>query len=69
MTPDEDFIVDHLPGDSRVVLAAGFSGHGFKFGAVIGQMLSDLALDGTLRASLDGKPFRLSREARPRLFR
>jgi sarcosine oxidase len=41
-TPTEDFIVDRVPG-SPVVVAAGFSGHGFKFTPLIGQMLADLA--------------------------
>ncbi|MEO8289275.1 MAG: N-methyl-L-tryptophan oxidase [Chloroflexota bacterium] len=44
MTPDEDFILDYLPGSRDVVVAAGFSGHGFKFGPVIGGLLAALAL-------------------------
>jgi len=44
---DEDFIVDKLPGyDDKVVVACGFSGHGFKFASVIGEILADLAIDG-----------------------
>ena len=44
---DEDFIVDHLPGyDGRVTIASGFSGHGFKFASVIGEILADLAIKG-----------------------
>ncbi len=27
-------------------MAAGFSGHGFKFASVVGEILADLALDG-----------------------
>jgi monomeric sarcosine oxidase len=45
MTPDEDFILDRHPEHANVALAAGFSGHGFKFAPVIGQHLADLALD------------------------
>ena len=46
-SPDEHFIIDAVPGtDGRVVLAAGFSGHGFKFVPVIGEILADLALSG-----------------------
>ena len=45
-TPDEHFIVDTHPQHAHVVIGAGFSGHGFKFSAVIGKMLSDIALDG-----------------------
>ncbi|MEA2574346.1 MAG: hypothetical protein QOH93_1644 [Chloroflexia bacterium] len=44
MTPDEDFYVDHMPGHPNVVLGAGFSGHGFKFGVLVGQLLAALAL-------------------------
>jgi sarcosine oxidase len=47
LTPDENFVVDHLPGfEGRVVVAAGFSGHGFKFTPVIGEVLAELTLDG-----------------------
>jgi sarcosine oxidase len=41
-TPTEDFVVDRV-ADSPLVVAAGFSGHGFKFTPLIGQMLADLA--------------------------
>lgn len=48
MTPDEDFVVGALPGtDGRVIVAAGFSGHGYKFSPVIGEVLADLAIAGT----------------------
>jgi sarcosine oxidase len=30
-----------------VAIAAGFSGHGFKFASVVGAILADLALDGS----------------------
>ena len=45
-SPDEDFIVDVHPDHSQVVLAAGFSGHGFKFASVVGEILADLAIEG-----------------------
>jgi sarcosine oxidase len=44
---DLNFIIDHLPGyDKDVVVACGFSGHGFKFVSVIGEILADLATKG-----------------------
>ncbi|MBS0205953.1 MAG: N-methyl-L-tryptophan oxidase [Planctomycetes bacterium] len=43
LTPDQHFIVDTHPHWPNVVLAAGFSGHGFKFAPVIGEALADLA--------------------------
>lgn len=46
-SPDENFIIDHLPGyDGKVSIACGFSGHGFKFASVVGEILADLATDG-----------------------
>jgi glycine/D-amino acid oxidase-like deaminating enzyme len=47
MTPDEHFILDHHPAYPQVVFGAGFSGHGYKFAPVIGEILADLALDGS----------------------
>jgi sarcosine oxidase len=47
MTPDEHFILDHHPSHPQVVFGAGFSGHGYKFAPVIGEILADLALDGS----------------------
>lgn len=44
---DENFIIDHLPGyDQDVTIACGFSGHGFKFVSVVGEILADLAISG-----------------------
>ena len=58
-TPDEHFIIDCLPDSPQVVVAAGFSGHGFKFSSVVGEILSDLAIDGA--TSHDIGMFRLAR--------
>lgn len=49
MSPDGHFLVDTLAEDPNVVVAAGFSGHGFKFASVMGEILADLALDGGTR--------------------
>jgi monomeric sarcosine oxidase len=49
MTPDEHFVIDVHPRYSQVCFAAGFSGHGFKFSAVVGEILADLALEGRTR--------------------
>jgi sarcosine oxidase len=43
MTADEHFIIDTHPSYPQVSLAAGFSGHGFKFSSVVGEILCDLA--------------------------
>ncbi len=42
-SPDEHFVIDMHPDCEDVVVAAGFSGHGFKFASVVGEMLADLA--------------------------
>ena len=49
MTPDNHFIIDHHPGFEKVAYATGFSGHGFKFAPVIGEVLADMVLDGSTR--------------------
>lgn len=53
LTPDEHFIVDRHPEHERLILCGGFSGHGFKFAPVIGEIAADLALDGTTRHPID----------------
>ncbi|WP_224336506.1 N-methyl-L-tryptophan oxidase [Haloprofundus halobius] len=45
-SPDEHFILDTLPEHPQVAVGAGFSGHGFKFASVVGEVLADLAVDG-----------------------
>jgi sarcosine oxidase len=47
LTPDEHFVIGRHPAHERVVIACGFSGHGFKFVPVVGEILADLALEGT----------------------
>lgn len=42
MSPDHHFILDRHPSRPRVTFACGFSGHGFKFCSVIGEVLADL---------------------------
>jgi sarcosine oxidase len=52
-TPDQDFVIDRT---GPITVLAGFSGHGFKFASVIGELAADL---------VDGEPgaqrFRLGR--------
>lgn len=48
-SPDEHFIVGALPDAPQVIVAAGFSGHGFKFAPVIGEIVAELAVDGATR--------------------
>jgi sarcosine oxidase len=48
-TSDDDFIVDRHPLHSQVSFGCGFSGRGYKFAPVIGEVLADLAIDGSTR--------------------
>lgn len=45
-SPDSHFIIDTIGAGRNVTYACGFSGHGFKFASVIGEVLADLALEG-----------------------
>jgi sarcosine oxidase len=45
-SPDSHFIIDKHPKHENVIVAAGFSGHGFKFASVVGEVLADLAVCG-----------------------
>jgi sarcosine oxidase len=58
-SPDEHFIVDLAHDAPRVVVAAGFSGHGFKFAPVMGEIVADLATTGSSPHSIER--FRLRR--------
>ncbi len=46
-TSDEHFVIAPHPAHQSVTVACGFSGHGFKFVPVVGEVLADLALTGT----------------------
>ena len=59
LTPDENFIIDLHPHYQNVAIASGFSGHGFKFSSVVGQILGDLVISG--KTDLDISPFSLNR--------
>jgi sarcosine oxidase len=52
-TPDLHFIIGPHPAAAHCIVAAGFSGHGFKFASVVGEILADLAADGTTRHEID----------------
>jgi len=46
VTPDEQAILGKLPGVEGVVIAAGFSGHGFMHGPIVGKLMAEEILDG-----------------------
>jgi sarcosine oxidase len=51
-TPDRNFILDRHPTQPNVVYGCGFSGHGFKFSAVIGEVLAELSSEGKTHHSV-----------------
>jgi sarcosine oxidase len=48
-SPDEHFLIDRLPDTPHVTVAAGFSGHGYKFCSLVGEVMADLAISGATR--------------------
>ena len=52
MTKDSDFVIGRDPKHASIVYGYGFSGHGFKFGPVIGDIAADLVLDGGTRRDI-----------------
>jgi sarcosine oxidase len=54
----EEFIIDRLPQDRRIIVASPCSGHGAKFASAIGEVLAALALDRAFQADA---AFRLDR--------
>jgi sarcosine oxidase len=60
-SPDEHFLIGRHPDSQSAVVGAGFSGHGYKFCSVVGEILADLAIDGSTRHDIE--LFRLDRFA------
>ena len=58
-TPDRHFILDRHPVHPEISIAAGFSGHGYKFCSVIGEVMADLVQDERGRHNIEF--FRLGR--------
>jgi sarcosine oxidase len=59
-----EFIIDRLPEDPRIIVASPCSGHGAKFATAIGSMLADLALDAGVQPLPAFRLDRFSRFAR-----
>lgn len=53
MTPDENFIIDHHPDNHNIIIASGFSGHGFKFSSVIGEIIRDIIIEKPLQYDIN----------------
>ena len=59
LTPDRDFLLGPHPHHANTIIGAGFSGHGFKFSAIVGNLLAELALGQSPSQPLER--FRLER--------
>jgi len=61
MSPDHDAILGPVDGLDGLLLAAGFSGHGFQHAPIVGRILAELAIDAP--PTVDISPLRLGRFA------
>jgi glycine/D-amino acid oxidase-like deaminating enzyme len=59
MSPDMLPTLDRLEHPAGLVIATGFSGHGFGLGPAAGEAVAELVLDG--RAAIDLDAFRYRR--------
>lgn len=63
LTPDEHFVIDQHPDHPGVTLCGGFSGHGFKFAPVVGEIAAALALNESSRHEIGFLSLRRFRSA------
>jgi sarcosine oxidase len=63
-TPDDHFIIDRHPRHENVLIAGGFSGHGFKFAPLVGEMMADMVTTGRSQHPIDF--FSIARFTAPR---
>ena len=69
VTPDFNPVISTTPVDG-LIIAAGFSGHGFKISPAVGALVADLVVDGTSsEPRVPESDFRLSRFAEGDLLR
>ena len=66
-TPDENPVIDFVPGTDNIIFAVGFSGTGFKLGPVTGNMLADMAMGLTTHQQLEMLSLRRWSEEKPKL--
>ena len=52
-TPDLHFVISLHPEHPQIAIACGFSGHGYKFCSVVGEILADLVTEGSTRHLID----------------
>ncbi len=59
MTPDEVPVFGEAPGLKNLIIATGFSGHGFGMGPITGKLMAETIAEG--KPSLDLTGFRFDR--------
>jgi glycine/D-amino acid oxidase-like deaminating enzyme len=64
VTPDEVPVFGEAPGLKNLIIATGFSGHGFGMGPITGKLMAELIAEG--RPSLDLNAFQFTRFSEPR---
>lgn len=52
VTPDLNFVIGEHPSHTNVLVACGFSGHGFKFCSVVGDVIADCVIEGRSRLDI-----------------
>lgn len=52
-SPDREFVLALHPDHENVAVAAGMSGHGFKFSAAVGEILAELAVEGETKYDIE----------------
>ena len=62
IAPQDQFLIDLMPGRPDVILASPCSGHGFKFSALVGRIVADLVGSGD--SEIDLAPWRFPAECR-----
>ncbi len=67
ITPDWHPVLDRVPGVDGLFCAVGFSGHGFKLGAMVGQLMAEMITQGQA-STIDISPLRASRFEEGRLL-
>ena len=60
ITPDWHPVLDRVPGVDGLFCAVGFSGHGFKLGAMVGQLMAEMITQSDA-TTIDISPLRASR--------
>ena len=60
VTPDWHPVLDRVPGVDGLYCAVGFSGHGFKLSAMVGQLMAEMMTQGHA-STLDVTPLRANR--------